>query len=358
MKKKATVLVTLVLVMALALSGCGSKEAPREYDFDLSEYVTVGEYKGLEYTAFDVEVTDEEIQAEIDAVLQDNADQVELTEGTAQKGNFIQMTYDMEVDGETVEGISSEGFMIEVGAGTMLEDVDKALVGKAVGETFTVETVFPDDYEIDPTLAGKGVTFEITINKIFEIIYPELDDAFAMKVLGFDTVDDYKENLFTALYETELTNARYAAGEEIWAQILENSEVLQYPQEKVDETYTLLTDNFTALYEQYGMTMEDALTAMEMTQEEYEASMRESAEGAVKEEMILYTIARENDLELTAEDKQTYVDSLLSANEMTEEDFEKTYSMSIEQYLDESGIMISLLYENVFYFLVDNGVAK
>jgi len=179
-----------------------------------------------------------------------------------------------------------------------------------------------------------------------------------MKVLGFDTVDDYKENLFTVLYENELTNARYAAGEEIWAQILENSEVLQYPQDKVDETYTLLTDNFTALYQQYGMSMEDALTAMDMTQEEYEASMRESAEGAVKEEMILYSIARENDLELTAEDKQTYVDSLLSANEMTEEDFEKTYSMSIEQYLDESGIMISLLYENVFYFLVDNGVAK
>jgi trigger factor len=283
---------------------------------------------------------------------------VELTGGKAEVGNYIQMTYDMEVDGEKVEGISSEGFTIEVGAGNMLKDVDDALIGKAVGETFTVDTVFPEDYEIDATLAGKAVTFTITINKLYEIIYPELDDAFAMKNLGYDTMDEYVESLEATLLENKTVDARYAAGEEIWAKILENSEVIQYPEEKVDELYTMLTDNFAELYGQYGMTMEDALETMGMTQEEYEAAMKESAESAVKEEMVLYTIARENDLELTAEETKSYMDSLLEANSMSADDFKTQYGMTIEEYLDESGILISLLYENVFFFLVDNGVAK
>ena len=358
MKKRASVLVSLVLVMAMVMTGCGGDKTVKEYDFDLSEYVTVGEYKGLEYTAFDVEVTQEEIDAEIDAVLKENADQVELTEGTIEEGDYIQISYDLEVNGEVMEGVTSEGYTIEVGAGHILDAIDKGVIGRDLGETFEVNTTFPEDYEINPDFAGQPAKFTITITKLYDVTFPELNDAFAMKVLGFDTIDEYMENLEQTMYDTKLADARYMAGEEIWAQILENSEVIKYPEEKVDETYTMLIDNFNSLVQQYGMDMETALESMNMTQEDYEAQMMESAEGAVKEEMILYSIARENDLELTAEDQQTYVDSLLSANEMTEEDFEKTYGMTIEEYLDESGILISLLYENVFYFLVDNGVAK
>ena len=85
--------------------------------------------------------------------------------------------------------------------------------------------------------------------------------------------------------------------------------------------------------------------------------MEESAKSTVKQEMILYYIARENDLELSDEEYDQYLNSVLESNDMTEEEFKKQYSMDLRTYAEQSGIDTSLLYERVFYFLVDNGTA-
>ncbi len=360
-KTMRTVLaVMLTMAMVLTAAGCGSKEtAEKPYDYNLEEYVTVGEYKGLEYTAFEVEVTDEEVEETIEGILAEYMTKEELTQGTVKSGDYVKIKYTMEVDGETVTGTDAQSYTVKVGDSGLMPDVDQALVGAEVGEKVTVETTFGEDYDINPDYAGKAVKYEIEIVNISVPVYQELTDEFAKETLGVKDAAEYRELVKETLYQNKLAEARYAAGEEIWEQVVENSEVLQYPEAEVIKTEENLTKNLESMLEQSGMTLEEGLAeVLEMDEETFKAEMRKSAEAGVKEELILYTIAREHDLEMSENEIQNYMDRLLEANSMTDEEFTEKYGADIRTYMEDGGVLISMLYEEVFGFLVDNGTAK
>lgn len=356
MRKKTAILLLFILVVVMTAAGCSGSKKP--YDYDLSKYIKVGEYKGLEYEAFDIKVTDEEIQSEVQDVLEQYSDQTELKEGTIEDGDYLKMSYSLEIDGEKVDSVSAENYTMQVGKGVILEDIDKALVGKKVGDTFKVTTTFPDDYDINPEMAGQEGTFTITINSKYLIDFPEYNDAFVAKYLDYDTVEEYEEALRQSLYESKLDDATYAAGEEIFDQIVEKAEVLKYPDKEMKDTVEKLVDNFESLCEEYGMTFDSALKdVLDMTEDEFDQEMEKSAQTNVKEELVLYYIARENNLEMSEEEYQAYLEDTLLQNDMTEDEFEEQYSMDMETYAQQNRIDISLLYERVFKFLVEEGKA-
>lgn len=345
-----------MMLTAVTLTGCG---ADKPYDIRLQDYVKVGEYKGISYTDFKIRVTEKEIQEEVEKVLQKYSVQTERTEGTLEEGDYASIQYKLEVDGDKLNGSSSQYYTIHVGEETILEDIDKALVGKEAGETFEVQTTFPEDFELSSQMAGKEALFTITVNKIFDVTLPVLDDAFVSENLGFETADAYLENLEESLYDQKQKDARYQAGEEIWNKVLESSEVLKYPEDEVKKKQTALTESFRILCEKYGTTLKEALHSILKTDEAaFMENIQSSAENAVKEELVLYSIARENNLEMTPQEQKEYLDRVLSENGLTAREFKEKYSASIEEYAEESGILTSLLYERVFDFLVENGVPE
>ena len=362
MKKnmKRIIAAAMMLTMVLVSAGCGNSEpVNRPYDYNLEEYVTVGEYKGLEYTAFEVEVADKEVEDAIEEILAEYMTKEEVTEGTVKSGDYVGIKYSMEVDGENVTGTDTQVYTVKVGDSGLMPDVDKALIGAEVGETIQVETTFSEDYDLNPEYAGKAVKYEITIENIAVPVYQELTDEFAKKTLGVKDAAEYSEMVKETLYQNKLAEARYAAGEEIWAQVVEASEVIQYPEAEVAKTEENLTKNLQSMMEQSGMSIEDGISdVLGMDEETFKAEIRKSAEAGVKEEMILYTIAREHDLEMTEKEIQDYLDRLLEANEMDDEEFTKQYGVGIRTYMEDGGVLISMLYEEVFGFLVDNGTAK
>ena len=341
----------------MAMTGCGADS--KAYDYDLDEYVKVGSYIGVEYTAIDVEVSEAEIEAEIETILQKYSDQTDLTEGTVKMGDYVDLNYTLTVEGKEVETDQAKDYTVQVGEGQVLAEIDQALVGKKTGETFTVEATFPVDYDINEEMAGKDAVFQITINRVYDLQVPTLNDTFVEENLGFDTVEDYREEVEKTLYEDKLETAEYNAEKEIWDQVMESSQVIQFPEKEIDEKQKAFTENFKALCQQYGMTLETALkTVLDTDEKTFHAGVKENAEEMVKEEMILYAIARENGLEPTKEDQQQYLKEVLAENGLTAREFKAQYSISIEEYAEESGIMLSLLYEKVFDFLLENGIAK
>ena len=364
MKLNKTIRTALAVMLAMAVTltaaGCGNEEPVKKpYDYNLEEYIKVGEYKGLEYTAFEVEVTDEEVDAAIEDVMSEYTTQTKVNEGTVKSGDYVNIKYTMEIDGELVEGTDLQNYTVKVGDSGLMPDVDKALIGTEVGETVTVETAFSEDYDINPEYAGKDVKYVIEVQYIAVPEYQELTDEFAKETLSVKNAAEYRELVKETLYQNELAEARYAAGEEIWKQVVEEAEVLQYPEAEVTKTAENMEKNLISMMEQSGMTLEQGLAeVLEMTQEEFDAEIHKSAEAGVKEELILYTIAREHDLELSEKEIQDYTDRLLTANNMTDEEFTEKYGVDIRTYMEDGGVLISMLYEEVFGFLVDEGVAK
>ncbi len=121
--------------------------------------VKLGEYKGLEAEELDTEVTDEDVQKEIDNMLEAHADMVVKEDGKVEEGDVVNLDFDGYVDGEQFEGGQAEGYELEIGSGSFIPGFEDQVVGMGVGEEKDVNVTFPEEYHAEE-LAGKEATFQ------------------------------------------------------------------------------------------------------------------------------------------------------------------------------------------------------
>lgn len=161
----------------------------------LKPEVTLGKYKGVKVDKFDVEVTDQEIDAEINREREKNARTVDVTDRAVQNGDVTVIDFEGFVDGEAFEGGKGEDYPLTIGSGAFIPGFEEALVGAEIGKETDVNVTFPEDYQA-AELAGKAAVFKCTVKKIQEKQLPELDDEFVEEVSEeSDTVDQYKEEI-------------------------------------------------------------------------------------------------------------------------------------------------------------------
>src|SRR5699024_159889 len=155
--------------------------------------VTLGEYKGLEVEEQSVEVTDEDVEQELEAQRQQHAELVVKEEGNVEEGDTVVMDFEGFMDGEAFEGGKGENHSLEIGSGQFIPGFEEQLVGKETGEESESEINFPEDYHAEE-LAGKKATFKVKIHEIKEKELPELDDEFAKDVdEEVETLDELKK---------------------------------------------------------------------------------------------------------------------------------------------------------------------
>ncbi len=348
---KKILALTLAFAMVFSLSACSSSKvetSEKQYDYDLSEYVTVGEYKGIEVERVDpTEVTDEDVQAEITSVLESKITWEEV-DRPAQEGDKVNIDYEGKVDGQPFEGGSAQGYDLTLGDGAFIEGFESGLVGANKGDTKELELTFPDPYVNNEELSGKPVVFTVKVNSISEEKVPELNDDFVKSLKeDYKTVDEYEAAVRADLEEQAEESAKQAMMSSAWQKVLDGSEVIKYPEEEVAAKTQEMKDYYQQYAESYGMKWEDFISMTGMTEEEFNEEAKTYAEESVKEEMIMYTIVRNENISVTEkeyeEEAQKYVDSL--GYESIE---------ALEQAYDKDTIITSILWNQVFEFLLDN----
>ena len=137
---------------------------------DINEYVELGEYKNIRVTAQDTEVTDEEVEEELNSQVENSVpDYEKITEGTVAEGDVANIDFVGRMDGEEFDGGSGEDFNLTIGSGQFIEGFESGLIGKNIGETVVLDLSFPEDYsKTKPELNGKPVEFTVTINYVQE----------------------------------------------------------------------------------------------------------------------------------------------------------------------------------------------
>ena len=194
--KKQTVFMAAVLAAVALATGCGAKKSEVKTDYvdDLSKYVTLGEYKGLEYEETSTEVTDEDVQAELDYLLESKADVEKIMDGTVADGDTVNIDFTGMRDGVAFDGGSGTGYDLTIGSNSFIDNFEEQLIGMKPGDTKEINVTFPDPYPNNPDLAGVPVVFEVTVNYICgENIIPEMSDQFIADNTDYQTVDEYKE---------------------------------------------------------------------------------------------------------------------------------------------------------------------
>ena len=202
----------------------------------LKPEVTLGEYKGIEVEKKEVEVTDEEVDTEINRVRESNARMIDIDDRAAQDGDTVVIDFDGYVDGKQFEGGKAEDYSLVLGSHSFIDNFEEQLEGKNIGEDVTVNVTFPENYQAEE-LQGKPAEFKVKIKEIKVKELPELDDDFAQDVSNFDTIAEYKEDLKKKLAENKEEALKREREETVIGKIIENAQ-MDIPEQMVEAQST------------------------------------------------------------------------------------------------------------------------
>ena len=311
--------------------------------YDASEYVTLGEYKGLTVEVDPVEVTDEQVMDKIASETKQT-----LTEGTVEDGDTVNIDYVGKLDGEEFDGGSAEGYDLEIGSCTFIDGFEDGIIGMQVGETKDLELTFPEDYHSEE-LAGKDVVFTVTVNSISRV--PELTDEVADSVVEGMTAEAYQESVRQDLEDSAKESQKSDAQQKLLQAVYNNATISGYPEENLQYTIKRATDYYEWLASMYGMSLDDYLTNYGMTQDEFKEQIQPVAEEALGEEMTLLAIAKEENIEVSDEEYQDGLARYAEAQGMDD-------PSKLEEAYGENYIRNSLLQEKVLNFLYENATIE
>ena len=351
------VVVAIVAVIAIILVVVNNKQS-KEYNYDLSKYVKVGNYKGLEYASQKASVTDEEVDVEIQRRLQKAAKTENSKTGKVENGDTINISFVGKIDGKEFEGGSSESTDITVGTTQMIDGFVEGLIGKNVGESVTLNLKFPDDYG-KTDLQGKAVEFKVTINSKKKISVPKRNTEFVKKNSKFTTVKEYKEGVKKELLNQKQKSIDSTVKQELWSRIIDKSKAKKYPEKELNEAMSQankLEESYKAQAQNYGMEWETYLkTVMRTDKKGFEKLKQEYAKNIVFNRMVMYSIARSENISLSNREYKKEILKILEDNGYDEESFKKAFGKDIEAYADEQNWRQKILFDKVLDKVMKDG---
>lgn len=266
-------------------------------DVTIKPEVTLGDYKGLTTAKIPVEVTDEEIQKEIEEVQQRNARKIDITEGTTEIGDVVKLSYDGSVDGVHFEGGQADEHDLELGSDTFIPGFEEQVAGHTLGEKFDVNVTFPEEYH-SPDLAGKNAVFAIEIKKITRKELPEINDEFVEDISDFSTVDEYKNSIKEKLETSKGDIARRDEEEKLLDIVIENA-TMEVPQVMYDVKIDGMLREFEQNISRQGLNIEIYCQYLGTTVEEMRENFSETAIKSVNARLVLEAIAKAEKIEIS-----------------------------------------------------------
>ena len=334
--------VILTLCIALTFASCGEE--------DLSKYVKkLGEYKGLEIEKINVEVTDEDLDNAINEQLANNAKKEEVTDRGVGEKDIATIDFAGFIDGEQFEGGTATDYELDIANASMIDGFVEGIMGVKAGESVSLDLKFPDSYH-NADVAGKPVRFDITVKKIQISVTPEYDDEFC-KTLGYDSKEEYEEELKKELFSQKTASAENERQNSVWAQIIETTEIKEYPKDLIDDYVNASKAELENYCQMFSMSAEEFLEMYSgVTLEEYNELILLDAQDYVAEKIVIAAIAKKEGLEITKEEYTKGVSNYAVEYETTVSEF--------EEYYGKETIKDSLLWVKIINFVFENAVEK
>lgn len=258
-------------------------------EVDVKPAIDLPAYDGLEASVEDVEVGDDDVDEQVEALRERFATLIDV-ERAAKDGDFVVIDLVATNDGEVVDGAEITGFSYKVGSGGMIDGLDEAIAGASAGEekTFTTQLVSGD-------LVGQDVEVKVTVTQVQEQELPDLDDDFAQEASEFDTLEELKADLRERLTRGKRLEQAAAARDAVLEALLEKVEI-PLPETMVTEELNARRQNLEQQLMMAGMTLEKYLEDEGQTQEEFEADLDRRVRDAVAAQFILDEIADKEEL--------------------------------------------------------------
>ncbi|RHW33382.1 trigger factor [Lysinibacillus yapensis] len=300
----------------------GTENFAKGQGFTFTAKVTVkpepklGEYKGLEVTKASAEVTDEEVEAQIEEQLARKAE-LELKEDEAiVEGDTAVIDFEGFLGEEAFEGGKGEDYPLEIGSGSFIPGFEEQLVGLKAGESKDVAVTFPEEYHAEE-LAGKEATFKVTVKEVKTKVLPELNDEFAKEIdPEVESLDALRAKLKEQAAEQKKADAESALRDELVEKAAENAEV-EIPESMTHNEIHRMIEEFGQRLQMQGMNLDLYYQFSGQDENALHEQMRPEAEKRVLVSLVLEAIAKAENIEVTEEDVNAELEKMSAQFGMT-----------------------------------------
>lgn len=313
----------------------------------LKPEVKLGKYKGVKIDKIETEVTEEEVDAQIERERENNARNITVDDRPVEDGDMTTLDFEGFVDGEAFEGGKGENYPLTIGSGAFIPGFEEQLVGAKIGEETEVKVTFPEDYQAEH-LQGKEAVFKCTVKEIRKKELPELNDEFASDVSEFDTLAEYREDVRKNLEEQKAKDAKREREDAAVKAAVEDSE-MEIPEAMLETQQKQMVDEFAQRITMQGISMEQYLQLTGTNYQQMVEQVKPQAEERVRSRLVLEAVAKAENLEATEED---YEEELKTMADVYQMEVDKVRELMRER--DKKSIMQDLAVRKAAQFVAEN----
>lgn len=312
--------------------------------------VEVKDYKGIEIENIASEVTDEDVEDEIEGIRRRNSRMV-VVERPIEEGDTVLLDYTGTVDGVEFEGGSAERYPLKIGSNTFIPGFEEQLKGVSAGEDKDVVVTFPEEYHSED-LAGKEAVFACKIHEVKEQQIPDLDDEFVKDVSEWDTLDEFKEDTRKKLEERKQNQAQDQMKQKAIEAVCEANDIA-VPEAMVMDEINDSLGRFDQQLQQQGLSLQQYMQYTGEDPQSFMDQYRPECEKRVKERMVVRAIAETENFEVTEEDIDAEMENMAKMYNMEKD--------KIKEILGDQNVSLmekDLQMRKAIDFIFDNAVIK
>ena len=317
----------------------------------LKPEVKLGEYKGVAIDNFSAEVTEEEVNAEIDRERDNSARMVSVEDRPVQDGDMTELDFEGFVDGEAFEGGKGENYPLTIGSGAFIPGFEEQLIGAELNKEVEVNVTFPEDYNAEH-LAGKDAVFKCTVKEIKVKELPELDDEFASEVSEYDTLEEYRANVRKGLEERKAKQMKDEKEDAAIAAVVEHAE-MEIPDAMLATEQRQMLDQFAQRITMQGMQMEQYMQMTGNTREMMLEQLKPQAERKIKSRLCMEAVAKAENITVSEEDYEEEMKVMADAYQI---EVDKVKEMLGEK--EKKSVMEDIAVSKAIEFVAENAVVK
>ena len=312
---------------------------------------TLGKYNGLEIARDKVEVSEEEVQAEINAKLEEAGAWIPVVDRAAQNGDQVLIDYSGSVDGVKFDGGTAEKQTLTLGSGMFIPGFEEQVVGMNIGDQKDVNVTFPEEYH-EKSLAGKQAVFAVKLHEINIKDVPTLDDESVKDISEFDTVEEYKASVKSKIEEKKNAEADSKLENDLIQKIADDSKV-EIPQCMIEQQIDDMIQEFEQRLQYQGLNAKDYYKYTGMTQEKLRENYKEMAEKNVKLRLTLDALLKAVQVPVSDEEIDEKIADMANQAGKTFEEYKGYINEQYREYLRRD-----LITSKLFEYLKNNNTIK
>lgn len=317
----------------------------------LKPEVSLGKYKGVQIEKISTEVTDEEVDAEINKERESNAREINVEDRAVKDGDMTILDFEGFVDGVAFAGGKGENYPLTIGSGAFIPGFEEQLIGAELNKEMEVNVTFPENYQAEE-LKGKAAVFKCTVKEIKEKELPELDDEFASEVSEFETLAEYREDVKKKLAEKKETEARDKKEEAVIEAIIADAK-MDIPDPMLETQQGQMVEDFAQRLSMQGLTLEQYYQFTGLDNEKMLEQVKPTALKRIQSRLVLEAVAKAENMTTDDADYDKEVARLAEIYQMEED---KVKEMLGER--EKKELMLDVLVKKAVDFVVEHAKEK